>query len=361
VTCANNAAYDTLTDGLMAIFHHELFHNLQRNINLHRGGSGAVDEGEDAWQFYSEGTAVLASVVGQPRGQFARPRANSHVNTYMSYANSFVLSGGGTGSQDLNTSYREIFPYRAALYWRFLYEQCGGMSAGAEDSAAGMQVIRHALTTLYSGKVVDIRSSDDLVGTLPQVMDRALAGSSCPFQTYRESLVAFARALYGLRLDGGRCAAPGIPAGCSFYDPHHQYLEPALSAITYAGARQEHRGGIAGSFGIDLIEVALDPAADGQSLVLEFYGAPSGDARFDLQLLPLLDSGPGGKPRPIPAGRAAMELLSKSDPDGRQVYIIRAIDTALYNRLGLIITRLDARETLDPLGEYTILLRPGVG
>jgi hypothetical protein len=274
----------------------------------------------------------------------------------MCYANSFVLSGGGA-SGDLNTSYEEIYPYRAALYWRFLYEQCGGMRDGVEDQAAGMAVVRRALTALYSGATVDIASSDDLVGTLPEVMDRALAGSTCPFQTHRESLMAFARALYGLHLAGGRCAAPGMPAGCGLYDPHHQYLEPALSTIAYAGARQEHRDGIAGSFGIDLIEVALDAAADGQPLSIELYGPPGVGARFDLQLLPLLDSGEGEKPRPIPAGRTAVELLSRSDPNGRQVYLIPAIDTARCNRLGLIVTRLDAQEASDPVGEYAIVLR----
>jgi hypothetical protein len=235
------------------------------------------------------------------------------------------------------------------------------MRDGVEDQAAGMAVVRRALTTLYSGDIVDIASSDDLVGTLPQVMDRALAGSTCPFQTHRESLAAFARALYGLRLAGGRCAAPGIPAGCGFYDSHHQYLDPALSTIPYAGARQEHRDGIAGSFGIDLIEVALDPAADGQPLAIELYGPPGAGARFDLQLLPLLDSGEGGKPRRVPLEHAAAGMPSRSDPNGRHVYLIPAIDTTRCNRLGLIVTRLDAQETSDPVGEYTVLLRPGAG
>jgi hypothetical protein len=39
------------------------------------------------------------------------------------------------------------------------------------------------------------------------------------------------------------------------------------------------------------------------------------------------------------------------------VYVILAIDVTTYNRLGLIITRVDAKENSDPVGEYTILLR----
>jgi len=34
-------------------------------------------------------------------------------------------------------------------------------------------------------------------------------------------------------------------------------------------------------------------------------------------------------------------------------------DLAASNRLGVIITRLDAGEALDPLGAYTLLVKPG--
>jgi hypothetical protein len=310
-----------------------------------------VDGKEDAWRFFSEGTAVLASSVGQPRGQF---RQTVQARTYMFYANNFVLWGGGT-SRDLNTSYREIDPYQAGIYWRYLYEQCGGMQGGAEDPAAGMQVIEDALTILYSGEVVDIRSSTDLVGALPEILDRALGGSSCPFSTYEESLVAFARALYGLQLEGGRCGGPNAGTGCGFYDPYNQYRAPPVSTIAYTGVDHEHRDGIASSFGIDLIDVVLDPATDGQPLTLEFYGAPSSGAEFDLQIWPLTDSEEGAKPSGVP-----FEVRTWANPDGHQFYAMPAIHTAACSRLGLIITRLDAQEATDPVGEYTIVLHPGV-
>jgi hypothetical protein len=35
------------------------------------------------------------------------------------------------------------------------------------------------------------------------------------------------------------------------------------------------------------------------------------------------------------------------------------IDVTAYNRLGILITRVDANEGSDPLGEYTIRLVPG--
>lgn len=53
-----------------------------------------------------------------------------------------------------------------------------------------------------------------------------------------------------------------------------------------------------------------------------------------------------------------MEILTDGQPDGRFIYIIPEINTAEYNRLGLIITRLDVYENIDPVGEYTIVLKP---
>jgi hypothetical protein len=358
VTGGNNAFYDTLTDGLMSTVYHELFHNLQRNIDLNSGGNGDVDGEGDMWGFFSEGTAVLAASVGQPATQFAQI---SEEQAYMFNANRFLGVGGSPG--DLNASYESIYlyPYPAAIYWRFLYEQCGGMAKGAEDPAAGMQVIRQVLTVLYSGEVVDIGSSTGLVGAIPEVMDRALAGSACPFQTYEESLIGFARAIYALRLEGGRCTGPGIPEGCGFYDPHHLYCGPPVSLITYPAADRRHSGEIGGSFGMDFVDVILDPAADGQPLTLEIHGAPGADAEFHVQLWKLMDAGEGMRPWRVPTRMTVPEVLTRADADGHLVYTIPAIDTTAYNRLGLIITRVDAKEGLDPIGTYTIVLHANAG
>jgi len=357
-----NAHYDTLTDGIMSTFHHELFHNLQRNIDQNNEGDGGVAGEEDAWKFFSEGTAVLASSVGQPAVQFAQTTVP---RTYASNANNFVAGGGLLGGK-LNTSYERMSPYRAAIYWRFLYEQCGGMKDGVEDPAAGMQVIRRTLMALYSGDIVDVGSSTDLVGKVPEIMDRALEGSSCPFNTYEESLIAFARAVYALRLEGGRCTEPGGSTGCGFYDPFGMYDEPPVSTITYTGATityseaaQPYPAGIRSSFGMDFVDVVLDPAADGQPLTIDFHPAPGADAKFNLQLWKLMDPGTGPRPQRIPAGVTTTEILTRANPDGHLSYVIPAIDTSAYNRLGLIIMRFDATESSDPIGEYTILLFPG--
>ncbi len=357
VNGGHNAAYETLTDGLLSAIHHELFHNLQRSINLRYGGDGDVDGLQDAWRFFSEGTAVLAASVGQPRGQFTE---TFPAHTYVSYANKFVLWGGGQ-LRGLNTSYDEMDPYSAAIYWRFLYEHCGGMAHGAEDPAAGMQVIRRALEALYSRQVVDIGSSTDLVGRVPKVMDRALAGSACPFQTFEDSMAAFARALYGLRLPRGRCTEPGLPAECGFYDPYHGYHDPPVSRLTHSGTDQEYDDGIGSSFGIDLIEVSLDGTAEGQPLALQFCSAPRSHARFDVVLLQLADSGRDADSRSAAAETRTEELQPRVSSGGHLVYLIPPVHTTSDRQLGLIITRLDANEALDPVGEYTILLHSGSG
>lgn len=111
---------------------------------------------------------------------------------------------------------------------------------------------------------------------------------------------------------------------------------------------------------MDFVDVILDLAADGQPLTLEFHGAPDADAEFNVQIWKLLDSDAGNRPRRMEAAATSLDVPVRTNPDGRLIYTIPAIDTAAYNRLGLIITRTDAREGSDPVGEYTIVLHPGV-
>jgi hypothetical protein len=346
--------YETLTDGLMSTFHHELFHNHQRNIQQHLGGSGQVGGAESAWSFFAEGMAVLASAVGQLDVQFSQTWG---ARAYLSNARAFLGRQGISGG-DLNRSYERMNVYHAAAYWRFLYEQCGGVTDGIEDPAAGMLVIQRALMALYAGEIVDIDASTDLVERMPEIMDQALAGSSCAFRTYRDSLLAFSRAIYALRLEGGRCSGPGSTPGCGFYDPENLFHNPAVSTLTYRGeeinysaADQPHPSGIPSSFGMDLVEVTLDEAAKGEPLTIELYGAPGSDATFHVQLVQLAGQS-------VAAQLAAPRAEAWTGPDGQSVHAIPEIDTAEHNRLGLIITRVDASESSDPNGAYTLVLHP---
>ena len=370
VTGGPNANYGTLTDGLMSTFHHELFHNLQRSIVQELGGHEEVAGRDHAWEFFSEGTAVLASSVGQPAVQFAEttdPRA------YLFRARRFVGGGGYAG--DLNSSYEEMTPYHAAIYWRFLYEQCGGL----EETRVGMNLIHRALAVLYSKEIVDIApltggvppgaSATDLVDQLPAIMDAVLSGpeaASCPFRTYDDSLVHFSRAIYGLRLVGGRCIAPGVPIDCGFYDPNELYYAPPVSKLTYRGqelkfgaAEQPYPAGIRSSYGMDFVEVVLDEKASGQPLILRFKGDSEGGAEFSVQLWKLIDDGRGTSWQPSVTAFSPAETLIQKTADGRLLYTIPKIDTGVYNRLGLIITRLDSQEDLDAGATYTLELYPG--
>jgi hypothetical protein len=225
---------------------------------------------------------------------------------------------------------------------------------------------------------------------LPEIMDRALAGAACPFKTHAESVRAFARAIYALRLEGGRCIAPGTPVGCGLYDPYNLYYAPPVGTVAYAGeaitfaatdqaqpggvksrnavvvggasrgatAVQPYPVGIRSSFGMDFVDVILDSAVDGQALRIELHGAEGATAEFDVQLLKMIDPGGDARPR-CPAGQtSAPETLMQVDADGSLSYVIPAVDTGAYNRLGLIITRVDDKESVDPVGAYTIVLRP---
>jgi hypothetical protein len=365
VNGGDNADYDTLTEGIMNLFYHELFHNLQRSMAQELAGHGDVAGRADAWRFFSEGTAVLASSVGQPAVQFGQSRTG-RPRAYLSSAQKYMGGSGYAG--DLNASYAEMTPYHGAMYWRFLYEQCGG----PDDPRTGMALVRRALAVLYSRKVVDIGStidragSTDLVSHVPAIMDEVLASpeaASCPWRTYQDSLVHFSRAVYGLRLEGGRCVAAGLPAGCSFYDPQGFYNAPAVSEVVYRGqaltfdaAAQLCPPGIRSSYGIDLIEVVLRDETGGQPLTLDFSGDPAGRALFSVQIWKLMDDGTGSSWQPRLTAVSPPEALVQEVAGGHLLYTIPEIDTSVYNRLGVIITRLDGQEDLDAAGAYTLAL-----
>ena len=355
----SSAEYNTLTDGLMSTFHHELFHNLQRNIFQHYGGDLGANVASAAWDFITEGTAVLASSVGQPDLQFNRTWG---LRAYAANAGRFV-GQAGISAGDLNRSYKQMNAYHAAAYWRFLYEQSGGMANGIENPAGGMDVIRRTLVALSQEHAADGSTTADLVERLPGIMDKALDGSSSPFRTYEESMQSFARAIYGLRLEGGRCVEPGVPTGCGFYDPKGLYPNPPVRTITYTGTTtvyaqgdQPYPAGIPSSFGIDLVDVALDPSLDGQPLVIEFYGAAGTESEFTVQVWYLMDLKDGAQPRPVATQAVPSAVRTKANQDGHTSLVISQIDTAKYDRLGLVITRIDANESLDPSGRYTVTL-----
>jgi len=353
VAGGDNDLYDTLTDGLLNSFHHELFHNLQRSIQRNEGSQGPLAGAGGVWAFFSEGTSVLASSVGQPDLQFRWSRA------YVSRANGY-LGRGDRQVDDLNTSYTTMSPYRSAIYWRFLYEQCGRTEDGDIDPSAGMDVIHRALTVLYAGDVVDSSTSTDLVGATPEIMDRALANSPCPFDTHAESLTAFARAIYALGLEDGQPEAAASPGRWGFHDPHNVYRDPPVTTIAQSGTDTRHTGEIPSSFGIDLIEVTFDPAVNGQSMALELHTVPGAAAGFAVQAW-TADAAMRAPDSSASAPEDAQVILTTRQLGGKLTHVIPTVDTISPSKLSLIVTRIDANERLDLVGEYTIILRsPGL-
>jgi hypothetical protein len=341
--------YSNITDGIMSTFHHELFHNQQRNISLHFRHKGNIAGKEEAWKLFTEGTAVLASFVGQPTVQF---EPAIQMRAYLKRANSFIGSDDHFIG-DLNENYQEI-PYNFTIYWRFLYESCGGMKNGIEDPAAGMDVIRHTLETLYSGEAVDIHSSTDVLQSLPGILDIALqATPTCPFHTYEESLMHFAHAIYLLRLEDGRCSASNDSTDCGFYDPDKLYqTPPAEDHLIHADSTAQINGSIATSYGIDLIELDFDPSMKGKTLKLIFQSISDPENEFNVEIWEIKKLKNGSEVESYSAQIDQPESMRTED--GSLTIEVGSLSVDDVNSLGLIITRIDSDQHMDESGRYLI-------
>jgi hypothetical protein len=327
--------YDSWENAHRVIFAHEFFHLAQWNVLLSAGQAG-TGQPINYWKnTFIEAQAEFAVGVQYPELELGKSHVLAGSSAYGNSANLFLM-------ERLNASYRDLeagptSKYDLALYWRFLYEQYGGMD-----------VIRAALEEMVQ------HHDPDILAGLEPTLDAALARVPGPFHSFQESLVAFARANYALRLDAesqGRCAAVDFAeCGGRYYDPDERYLEPPLAAkLAYDGVTLAHAGTIPTSYGMDFVEVRLDPALQSQPLQISFQGKGT-VARFNVQVWKVR-SGPR-KPRAVTEQPAVMAPSS----DGARVYSIANLDTETYDRLVLIITRLDADEARDPAGDYAIVL-----
>jgi hypothetical protein len=154
-----------------------------------------------------------------------------------------------------------------------------------------------------------------------------------------------------MHLENGRCTVPDLATfGGLLFDPDQAYVAPPLTAVLeYAGAGVTINGAITSSYGMDSIEVRLDPAMQNQPLTIRFRGKAA-TARFHVQVWKLA---PGGwKPRAVTGQPDVMVQTA----DGAQIYTITSLDIDAYNGLALIITRIDSDETIDPMGNYRVVL-----
>jgi hypothetical protein len=319
--------YASLADGYKAVFAHEFFHLMQWNVLLNTGRATSY------WQYaFIEGQGMFV-----PSAQY--PELALHRDDLAAEQSLFAARASGYLARRLNGSWREMetdgeHRYDAALYWRFLFEAYGDMD-----------VVRLALEEMARHYNPDI-----LMGLGPAI-NATFARLGGPYHDFQESLIAFSRANYALRLENGRCAVMG-PSECAgrYYDPELMYGHPVLEThIQYDGFGRAYKGAIPSSYGMDFLEVGLDAPMLGQPLTIRFQG--TGDvARFNLQVWRLKwgEEGPRAvTPQPEVVGQ---------EPDGAYVYHIPALDMTAYDRLALIITRLDSDESVDPVGAYHITI-----
>jgi hypothetical protein len=322
----NYWAYDLLPNGYKMMFAHEFFHLAQWNVLLSTG------QPVNFWQnVFIEAQAGFAPSAQYPEIEIEERHVIRDVSEGR-VANRF-LSGR------LNSSYaamelERVYKYDAGLYWRFLYE-----------AHHDMRVLRLALEEMTRHPDLDI------VTALDAVMDRALARVDGPFPDFEASLAAFARANYGLRLENGRCESTELSeCGGFYFDPKDVYVDPPAEAeLAYDGSPLTYSGNVPASYGMDFIEVGLEPGAHDRPLTITFRGEGQA-ARFSVQLWRL---GPGvAKPRALtPAPEVVLQ-----NGEGAYVYRIEPDEDVTYYRLALIITRLDPDEAKDPAGNYSIIL-----
>jgi hypothetical protein len=126
------------------------------------------------------------------------------------------------------------------------------------------------------------------------------------------------------------------------------YADPPVEAeLAYRGDRLSHAGSIPTSYGMDFVEIDLNPTLLGQAITVKVQGE-GGTARFNVEVWRL---GPGEeKPRAL---TAAPENAAQSGNSTHE-YTISGQDTTDCDRLTLIITRLDPHETADPEGNYQV-------
>jgi hypothetical protein len=242
-----------------------------------------------------------------------------------------------------------------ALYWRFLYESCGGIPNGAENPSAGMRIIRTVLETLYSGTVVNINASADVAQFMPGILDAALqATPGCKFQTYEESLAGFARAIYFLRLEDGRCQSLENAANCGFFDPYKLYNTPrAEEYVMKAGSATLINGTIPSSYGVDLLEFEWDPAAQGRSVKIVVDSISDPEHEFSVELWKIAALDEDGQPRSLSATGQPERARTEN---GSITLEIHATDMDDFSGLGLVITRTDPYEKPEVTGHYTVRL-----
>jgi hypothetical protein len=335
--------YQDVTDWILSIYSHELFHNQQRNLNLLHNGDGEPEGSQHAWKIVTEGTALLVeSLMRQYLGTVSGYSDDPYTSRLRTY-----LMGSSVSSSKLNTSLTQLSPYEMVVYWRFLSESCQPARDNLQRHEQGLAVIRQTLDTLYADADLLNATLADLPAGFAELMDRVFANSQlCPYKSFRESLASFARSLYALRYSDAPCNGWSEEAECQQASPTP--VPPAVEmALTGSSLTIEDR--IASSYGIDFYEINLQ-GADPGSIELDFLCLSGDTASFQVELVSLDNNhyGDGIVPSRMSqlatsGNRLNMEMPC---PKGEE-----------NNTLGVLITRVDPNERADPVGSYRLTIK----
>lgn len=184
--------YSTLTDWIVSMFSHELFHNWQRSLNQHAGGQGDTEGRHDVWEVVTEGTALLVESLTRETLGFAD---GTNGSPYTARAAAFISRLESTDAA-FELPFSTMSPYEMVVYWRYLYDSSRVDGSSQHNTSAGLAIIRRTLASLYSDKgLLDIQPQD-LAAGFTRLMERVLEGA------YAENKHGFGQALSGWLRDG---------------------------------------------------------------------------------------------------------------------------------------------------------------
>jgi hypothetical protein len=349
-------SYSDLTDWILSIFSHELFHNQQRNLSLHKGGLGEVEGAHSAWEIVTEGTALLVeSITRQHLGYLDAPEEDPFFARAQAY-----FAGKGTDAPHLNTSITAISPYEMVVYWRFLFEQCGKDALAGGPEAAGLEFIHYTLEELYVRPELLNIEKTALPDNFPNLMDQVFSHfGRCPYTSYPESLIDFARSIYNLRLTTRLCAAGEDLPGCQLAGKNTPSPEPPAQQLVYQGVPIEYRDQIASSFGIDLVELQINDTSL-LPLRIGFRNLPGSSGSYNVQFMEP-EQAANLEPGKVYQVNNSNVLVSQDSAQAKEMtFILQHLSPGDLDTLGIVITRLDEQEQQGSSGRYELVIEPFV-
>jgi hypothetical protein len=107
---------------------------------------------------------------------------------------------------------------------------------------------------------------------------------------------------------------------------------------------------------MDFVEIQLSKNVQ-QALSIELHTDPAEAAGFDVQVIYLVERGSGMGARLEQAAGFPLQRLERQAPGGPLSMVVPSVDQTRFNRLGVIITRVDGNEELDSVGAYTLVVK----